>query len=159
MISARRFLLSGVVFALIFLAFPEIDLWASGQFFQPGERFALLGIALFDGIHRHLEVPLWFFLAFSLIYLITAGWSWSPAWLGDKRKQVAYILLTLVIGPGLLVNTVFMLLGAPQLVAVAALPAGLMFSTVFYASLYFTFTDCFEQRASADSPADAMPLP
>ncbi|MDO9314300.1 MAG: BPSS1780 family membrane protein [Burkholderiaceae bacterium] len=58
-----------------------------------------------------------------------------------------------------LVNTVFMLLGAPQLVAVAALPAGLMFSTVFYASLYFTFTDCFEQRAPADSPADAMPLP
>ncbi len=107
MIPARWFLLSGVVFTLIFLAFPEIDLWASGQFFQPGERFALLGIALFDGIHRHLELPLWFFLAFSLIYLIAAGWSWSPAWLGDKRKQVAYILLTLVIGPGLLVNTVF----------------------------------------------------
>lgn len=58
-----------------------------------------------------------------------------------------------------LVNTVFMLLGAPQLVAVAALPAGLMFSTVFYASLYFTFTDCFEQRASADAPPAPTPLP
>ena len=59
----------------------------------------------------------------------------------------------------LLVNTVFMLLGAPQLVAVAALPAGLMFSTVFYASLYFTFTDCFEQRTAALAPPDAEPSP
>jgi len=59
----------------------------------------------------------------------------------------------------LLVNTVFMLLGAPQLVAVAALPAGLMFSTVFYASLYFTFTDCFEQRTAALAPPGAEPSP
>lgn len=59
----------------------------------------------------------------------------------------------------ILVNTVFMLLGAPQLVAVAALPAGLMFSTVFYASLYFTFTDCFEQPKAADPLPDTAPSP
>lgn len=39
---------------------------------------------------------------------------------------------------------VFSLLSAPQLVSLAALPAALMFSTVFYVSLYFTFIDCFE---------------
>ena len=35
---------------------------------------------------------------------------------------------------------------SPPSVAVrsAALPAALMFSTVFYVSLYFTFADCFE---------------
>jgi hypothetical protein len=60
---------------------------------------------------------------------------------------------------GVLVNTVFTLLGAPQLVAMAALPAGLMFSTVFYASLYFTFADCFEQRSAADGRTDLPPAP
>ena len=34
--------------------------------------------------------------------------------------------------------------GTPQMLAVAALPAGLMFSTAFYVSLYFTFADCFD---------------
>ncbi len=47
---------------------------------------------------------------------------------------------------GVLLNTVFSLvLDSPHLVPMAALPAGLMFSTVFYASLYFTFVDCFGQ--------------
>jgi len=50
---------------------------------------------------------------------------------------------------GLLLNTLFgLLLDMPQLVPMAALPAGLMFSTVFYASLYFTFADCFGEPAT-----------
>ena len=65
----------------------------------------------------------------------------------------------LVVLFAMLVNTVFVLLGAPQLVAVAALPAGLMFSTVFYASLYFTFTDCFEQPAAVVPAPDTDPSP
>jgi len=46
---------------------------------------------------------------------------------------------------GVACGAVFALLGAPQLLAVAALPAGVMFSTAFYVSLYFTFADCFAQ--------------
>lgn len=34
-------------------------------------------------------------------------------------------------------------LAQPQLLAFAGVPAGLLLSTVFYASLYFTVTDCF----------------
>jgi hypothetical protein len=34
-------------------------------------------------------------------------------------------------------------LGAPQLANVVSVPAGLTFSTVFYISLLFTFTDSF----------------
>ncbi|WP_157991481.1 BPSS1780 family membrane protein [Caldimonas tepidiphila] len=45
----------------------------------------------------------------------------------------------------ILLTLTMSLLGQPQLAAVAAMPAALMFSTVFYASLYFTFVDCFEQ--------------
>lgn len=50
----------------------------------------------------------------------------------------------LALGFALLANVVFLLLGAPQLITLAALPVSLIFSTVFYASLYFTFADSFE---------------
>nr|WP_297354748.1 BPSS1780 family membrane protein [uncultured Caldimonas sp.] len=45
---------------------------------------------------------------------------------------------------GIMSTLVFSLLSAPQLASLAAFPAALMFSTVFYVSLYFTFVDCFE---------------
>jgi hypothetical protein len=44
-----------------------------------------------------------------------------------------------------------------------ALPAGLLFSTVFYASLYFSFVDCFlftkkDEAGTADAPPpDSLP--
>lgn len=55
---------------------------------------------------------------------------------------------------GLVANLLAALLQQPQLIALAAVPAGLMFSTVFYASLYFTFSDCF---GVADTKDVALP--
>jgi hypothetical protein len=49
----------------------------------------------------------------------------------------------------MLAGIVLGLLGAPQLVYVAIMPAMLMLSAAFYASLYFTFADSFEP---ADGP-------
>lgn len=56
-----------------------------------------------------------------------------------------------------LINSVFLLLGAAKLVPIAAMAGGLMFSTVFYASLYFTFSDCFEGQAAAEVGTDVPP--
>ncbi len=58
----------------------------------------------------------------------------------------------------LLVGGVFALIGAPQMVALAAVPAGLMFSTAFYVSLLFTYQGCFgdvdaKDTAAVNSPA------
>lgn len=50
---------------------------------------------------------------------------------------------------GVVATLFFSLLSAPQLVSLAAFPAALMFSTVFYVSLYFTFVDCFEPASVA----------
>ncbi|MDB5817843.1 MAG: hypothetical protein JWQ11_1483 [Rhizobacter sp.] len=44
---------------------------------------------------------------------------------------------------GLLANVLFALLGRPELIAIAATSGGLLFTTVFYTSLYFTFASCF----------------
>ena len=55
-----------------------------------------------------------------------------------------------------LVGAVFALLGMPQLVTLAAVPAGLMFSTAFYVSLLFTYQGCF---GSDETQADGAPTP
>lgn len=49
------------------------------------------------------------------------------------------LLFAFSISAGILMS----LLGARQMIVLLALPAGLTFSTVFYASLYYTFEDCF----------------
>jgi hypothetical protein len=60
--------------------------------------------------------------------------------------------LTLILF-GLLAGVLFALVGAPQLALVAAVPAGLMFSTVFYVSLLFTYQGCFGRNGPAESAA------
>ena len=52
----------------------------------------------------------------------------------------------------LLSGIVFGLLGESRMMTVAALPAALMFSTAFYASLYFSFADSFEAQPPGDRP-------
>lgn len=52
---------------------------------------------------------------------------------------------------GVVANVMSALLQSPQIIALATVPVGLLLSTVFYASLYFTFADCF----APDRPADA----
>lgn len=77
----------------------------------------------------------------------------------NKGAFTVYALTwsVLIVLFGVLVNSVFILLGAPKLVPIAAMAGGLMFSTVFYVSLYFTFSDCFETQTQAESDASMPP--
>lgn len=47
----------------------------------------------------------------------------------------------------------FSLLGARQLAGVVAMPAALVFSTVFYVSLLFTYEGCFSEGDASSLPA------
>jgi hypothetical protein len=49
-------------------------------------------------------------------------------------------------------SLVLMALGQPRWVVLISLPAVLMFSTVFYASLYFTYMDCFSDNSPTAAP-------
>jgi len=53
---------------------------------------------------------------------------------------------------GLTTAMVFVALGAPQMAGVLGLPAGLMFSTIFYLSVLFTFTDSFGGSPTVSTP-------
>ncbi len=65
----------------------------------------------------------------------------------------AALLLVIALGSSM----VFGLLGAPQLVSLLAVPVALLFTTAFYASLFFTFADCFELGPLSDATAEPEP--
>lgn len=77
----------------------------------------------------------------------------------NKGAFTVYALTwsALIVAFGVLINSVFLLLGAAKLVPIAAMAGGLMFTTVFYASLYFTYADCFEGQGATSVGADVPP--
>jgi hypothetical protein len=75
-------------------------------------------------------------------------------WRSKGAFFVYGVVWTAVIaGFAVLSALVFGLLGAGQVGTVLALPAGLMFSTIFYVSLLFTFNDSFGGGQSRDNEA------
>ena len=54
---------------------------------------------------------------------------------------------------GVIANVFAALLQSPQLIAFATVPVGLLITTVFYTSLYFTFADCFAPESAPEAEA------
>jgi hypothetical protein len=71
----------------------------------------------------------------------------------SKGAFVTYALtwLAMMIAFGLFTGAMFWLMGASATAGVLVLPAALIFSTVFYVSLIFTFNDSFGHRAGAEA--------
>ena len=75
------------------------------------------------------------------------------------RNKAAFALNALLWGALLMaiagvISLVFGLLGIPQVAPMALMATGLLMSTVFYASLYFSFVDCFMFGAPSDVLSD-----
>ena len=91
-------LLSGLMFHL----FPQIDLWVSHAFYSGGE-FYLGGYAIVQVTYKIFAkihfVLLMLFIA-GIVYFATRKDELSRKW----RKKLRFLLLVLVVAPGLLVN-------------------------------------------------------
>jgi hypothetical protein len=119
----------------------EIDALLS----EPGVGVGvLLGLAL----GSLLSVPFWH--APALVHWGGQGvkqalFSSTVALWRTKAAFGTYMLawVGLMAGFGLVTALVFGLLGAPQMAGLVGVPAGLVFSAVFYISLLFTFNDSF----------------
>ena len=127
-----------------------------------GDPQLLLGVALRLGLAGLLSLPFWH--APPLVHWGAQGWAKSlffstmACW-RNKGAFTAYALTwaAVIMLFGVFVNVVLLALGQAQMVGAAALPAGLMFSTVFYASLYFSFADCFEYQLDPAAPEERLP--
>ncbi len=89
----------------LFLFFPGLDLWTTGLFWRPGEGFFLANWApfrfLYDIVPRVTEAVLLLALA------AAASLVWRKrALFGLDRPRIAFLVIALLLGPGLLVNTV-----------------------------------------------------
>ena len=119
------------------------------------------GLLLRVGGTALLSIPFWHApplvwwqgqgIAQSLFSSTVACWRNRGAFLVYGLAWAATVLSFAVVAGGL-----FALLGAPQLATLAAVPAGLMFSTAFYVSLLFTYEGCF---GSAETQPETGPNP
>jgi hypothetical protein len=120
------------------------------------------GLLLRFGLAGLLSVPFWHAPALVHWGQHSVGKALFSSTVAVWRNRGAFAVYSLVWFAvimlfAFLANLVFGLLGQTQLVALAAMPASLIFSTVFYASLYFTFADCFApDAADAESGSTAV---
>jgi hypothetical protein len=108
-----------------------------------------------------LSLPFWHAPALAYWAGQGVGQALFSSTLACWRNRAAFLVYGLawsgvVLGFGVVANVLAALLAHPQLIALVAVPAGLLFSTVFYVSLYFTFADCFAAGDAAASAATAL---
>ena len=108
------------------------------------------GLLLRSGLTALLSMPFWH--APALVYWGGQGCAQSlfSSTLACWRNKGAFTVYALtwtavIMGFAVLANLLFLMIGQLRLIGVVAMPASLLFSTVFYASLYYTFADCFMQ--------------
>ena len=126
------------------------------------------GVLLGTVLGSLMAVPFWHAAALvhwggqgvrqSLFSSTLAVWRSKGAFFTYTVAWMAVMLLF-----GMLAVLVFSLIGVPQLTGVLALPAGLVFTAVFYLSVLFTFNDSFVDPAatvsSTPSASSASPPP
>jgi lipid A 4'-phosphatase len=85
---------------------PGIDLWVSGLFYRTGQGFFLGDWAPFRLVHDHLNLAVWAY-AIAVIAAGIASAVQRRTLLGLNGRTAIFLLLSLALGPGLTVNTIF----------------------------------------------------
>lgn len=94
------------ILSAIFVAFPALDVWFSGLFYQPGNGFPVGSLPAFIGIRSLHALMTWVIavgMALALVYKILLPW--RPTLV--PIRNIIFILGTLAIGPGIVVNALF----------------------------------------------------
>lgn len=97
---------AGAVAAVVFLALPQIDPAVVAWFYVEGEGFPFNSIPVLRRMSSLLRVAV---IVGALTLLGMVVWSMvsrPPPWL-PPRRSAAFLLAVLIIGPGIIVNTVF----------------------------------------------------
>ena len=128
----------------------ELDALLEDSGLRQGLLLRLGGTALLSIPFWHAPPLVWWQgqgIAQSLFSSSLACWHNRGAFLVYGLAWIVAIVVFSMLAGG-----VFALIGAPQLVALAAVPAGLMFSTAFYVSLLFTYQGCFGDGDAPEAP-------
>lgn len=147
-------LVDGGAFDALMQSLPSGQAASDEAALQLGAPSLLFGLLLRFGLAGLLSVPFWH--APALVYWDGQGSAQAlfSSTLACWRNRAAFTVYSLVwfaliVAFGVVGSLLFALLGQARLFAVAAVPMSLMFTTVFYVSLYFTFADCFVATEAA----------
>jgi hypothetical protein len=120
------------------------------------------GLIVRFGLAALLSIPFWH--APALVWWGGQGAAQSlfSSTLAIWRNKLAFTVyalgwLAVVTLFGVVAGSLLTLLGARQFVGVAAVPLGLLVTTAFYVSLYFTFADTF--GVTGESASSSLPPP
>ena len=97
----KIYLITFTLATIVFVGFPELDIWFSSLFFEKGYFFLYNNPAVVI-ICWLAEVIIGILSICLIVLLLIRG---NP--FAMNKKQVIYLLLVLIIGPGLVVNVVF----------------------------------------------------
>jgi lipid A 4'-phosphatase len=101
------FIIISSIIAVIFLLNPNIDLFVSGLFYKPDEKFFLSAFALPVYIHESVQYVTRLIAIFLVALLFLGSANKSKVYYGLTKRKLIYLLLALIIGPGLAVNVIF----------------------------------------------------
>jgi lipid A 4'-phosphatase len=100
------FLSISCLIAAIFLLFPQIDLNISKLFYTPEEKFFWREFVLLVFLHNSVRfIAISLTILWSILLLIT--YITKKNVLGLTKTKLLYLLLVLILGPGLVVNGIF----------------------------------------------------
>ena len=88
----------------VFSFFPQIDLAVSSLFLDPGEGFVVGRIFAVRVLHEGWDIAARTTAILLALYL-AASFVWTRLAVRGRRRAAAFLLLTLLVGPGLLVNS------------------------------------------------------
>lgn len=96
-------LIAFVIAAVLFVLIPQIDLWFTGLFYDPQDGFVWQQSEALRALYKIVPYIGWT-MAVALCGFIVLGFVWRRGLLRVYRKVAIYLLLVLVVGPGLVVN-------------------------------------------------------
>jgi lipid A 4'-phosphatase len=100
---SRVFVGSFLAAALLFYAFPELDIRFSMFFFDPTSRFYLANAPFCRWIYKSVEIISIVYVVLAVL-LLAVIWVRKRNWFGLSARHLIYLLAALAIGPGLIVN-------------------------------------------------------
>lgn len=89
----------------VFVLWPGLDLYASGLFWRPVERFYLVESWWAVALYRAVPVATWVTVCGALLWLIIS--LVRPRMLPWGAREAGFVIAVFALGPGLLVNVVF----------------------------------------------------
>ncbi len=94
------------ILTTIFIAIPGIDIYVAGLFYVPGRKFFLDNNLFLTAIHQSIT---YITISLSLLFitLFAIAMIRKKIFLGLSKIRILFLIIVLILGPGLLVNVIF----------------------------------------------------